>query len=160
MQQNPAAGSRTMTEQRSDAAPAGNEPRAVSTLGGQALCAPAKNSPRTQRTAAARARHRARVLTDALARGAASGGSECAGAGGSAGALICAASLALAPAPAQAAAQQPPQVPMPLEVEHSAEFRWLNKPVLASRVLDDISDPATWRFQGTGTLTPLRDAGP
>lgn len=68
--------------------------------------------------------------------------------------------LALALAPAHAAAQQPPQMPMPLEVEHSAEFRWLNKPVLASRVLDDMSDPATWRFQGTGTLSPLRDAGP
>jgi hypothetical protein len=68
--------------------------------------------------------------------------------------------LALALAPARAAAQQPPSMPMPLEVEHSAEFRWLSKPVLASRVLDDMSDPATWRFQGTGALTPLRDAGP
>lgn len=51
-------------------------------------------------------------------------------------------------------------MPLPLEVEHSAEFRWLNKPVLASRMLDDMSDPATWQFRGTGTLTPLRDVGP
>ncbi|HEX7090861.1 MAG TPA: glycoside hydrolase family 9 protein [Longimicrobiales bacterium] len=74
--------------------------------------------------------------------------------------LVGTSTLALALASAQAAAQQPPQKPMPLEVEYSAEFRWLNKPVLARRMLDDMSDPATWRFRGTGRLTPLRDAGP
>ncbi|MGD8866935.1 MAG: glycoside hydrolase family 9 protein [Gemmatimonadales bacterium] len=51
-------------------------------------------------------------------------------------------------------------MPMPIEIENSAEFRWLNKPVLQSRVLDDMSDPETWRFEGTGKLTFLGDAGP
>lgn len=48
----------------------------------------------------------------------------------------------------------PPARPLlPIEFEHSAEFGWLSKEVLASRTLDDMTDPATWRFQGTGALT-------
>ncbi len=54
---------------------------------------------------------------------------------------------------AGALAAQTPGPLMPIEFEHSAEFAWLNKEVLASRVLDDMTDPATWRFQGTGELT-------
>ena len=42
---------------------------------------------------------------------------------------------------------------LPIEFEHSAEFGWLRKPVLASRVLDDMTQPANWRFTGTGKLT-------
>ena len=156
-----------MTELRSDAAPAGHEPRAVGAHGGQGRCGQAGRSSRMQRTviaasrtcARADARNRAGVLTRAPVRaGIPAFAPALTGALVRAGTLAC--TLALALAPAQAAAQQPPPMPMPLEVEHSAEFRWLNKPVLASRVLDDMSDPATWRFQGTGTLTPLRGAGP
>ena len=42
---------------------------------------------------------------------------------------------------------------MPIEFERSAEFRWLNKKVQASRVLDDMTQAGTWRMTGTGTLT-------
>lgn len=42
---------------------------------------------------------------------------------------------------------------MPIDFERSAEFGWLAKPVLASRVLDDMTDPVTWRFQGTGAIS-------
>lgn len=42
---------------------------------------------------------------------------------------------------------------MPIEFRHSAEFRWLSKEVLASRPLDDMTDPDRWRFQGTGELS-------
>ncbi len=31
---------------------------------------------------------------------------------------------------------------MPIEFQHSAEYGWLQKPVLASRVLDDMTQPA------------------
>jgi hypothetical protein len=42
-------------------------------------------------------------------------------------------------------------VPLPMQetVENSARYRWENKPVLASRLLDDAEKPATWA--GTGT---------
>ena len=42
---------------------------------------------------------------------------------------------------------------MPIQFENSAEFGWLKKPVLSSRVLDDMTRPDTWRMTGTGTLT-------
>lgn len=48
---------------------------------------------------------------------------------------------------------QTPRPLLPIEFQHSAEFRWLNKQVLVSRPLDDMTDPAPWRFQGTGELT-------
>ena len=54
--------------------------------------------------------------------------------------------------PALAAAQERrPLLPIPFE--HSAEFGWLKKPVLASRVLDDMSDPARWRTSGTADIS-------
>lgn len=59
-----------------------------------------------------------------------------------------------------AAAAQTPAMPMPIEFENSAEFGWLNKQVLASRVLDDMTHPATWAFQGTGKLTFPSATGP
>jgi len=55
--------------------------------------------------------------------------------------------------PATALVAQTPRPLMPIEFENSAEFGWLNKEVLASRVLDDMTDPSTWRFQGTGDLS-------
>lgn len=42
---------------------------------------------------------------------------------------------------------------MPIDVANSAEALWLKKPVLGSRMLDHMTDSATWRFTGTGTLT-------
>jgi len=42
---------------------------------------------------------------------------------------------------------------LPIPFEHSAEFGWLAKPVLASRVLDDMTGSEGWRFSGTGVLT-------
>ena len=52
-----------------------------------------------------------------------------------------------------AAGSQPPRPLLPIEFQHSAEFAWLNKPVRASRVLDDMRDSAAWRFSGTGRMT-------
>ncbi len=52
-----------------------------------------------------------------------------------------------------AATAQTPRTLLPIDFENSAEFGWLNKPVLASRVLDDLTRADTWRFSGTGTLT-------
>ena len=37
--------------------------------------------------------------------------------------------------------------------EDGAEYRWLNKPVLASRTLDSMEDLAHWTFAGAGDLT-------
>ncbi len=51
-----------------------------------------------------------------------------------------------------AAAQQPRPLMAP-EFTNSAESAWVRKPVLASRMLDDMSDSTTWRFSGTGRLT-------
>ena len=49
----------------------------------------------------------------------------------------------------------------PIEFEHSAEFRWLNKPVLDRRILDDLTDPDTWHLRGTAELSfPDDRAGP
>jgi len=42
---------------------------------------------------------------------------------------------------------------MPIDFQRSAEFGWLRKKVLARRPLDDMTQAATWRFTGTGTLT-------
>jgi hypothetical protein len=48
---------------------------------------------------------------------------------------------------------QSPRGLMPIEFEHSAEFGWLAKPVLARRSLGTIGDTSRWRFTGTGSLT-------
>ncbi|HEX2189857.1 MAG TPA: glycoside hydrolase family 9 protein, partial [Longimicrobiaceae bacterium] len=57
---------------------------------------------------------------------------------------------ALAPTPG---AGQTPRALMPIPFENSAEFGWLRKQVHASRVLDDMTRPGTWRLTGTGDLT-------
>ena len=50
-------------------------------------------------------------------------------------------------------AQAAPRVALlPIEFEHSAEFGWLQKPVHAARLLDDMTQADNWRFTGTGTL--------
>ena len=46
---------------------------------------------------------------------------------------------------------------LPIDLANSAEAGWLKKPVLASRVLDDMTQPTTWRFSGTGSLTFPRE---
>jgi hypothetical protein len=42
---------------------------------------------------------------------------------------------------------------LPIDFERSAEFAWLKKPVHASRALDDMTRPDSWRFTGTGSVT-------
>lgn len=59
-----------------------------------------------------------------------------------------------------AAAAQTPTELLPIEFEHSAEFRWLNKEVIESRMLDDMSDPDTWTIDGTGTARFTENEGP
>jgi hypothetical protein len=51
------------------------------------------------------------------------------------------------------AAAQTPRPLMPINLANSAEAAWLKKPVQASRALDDMTQPTTWRFSGTGQLT-------
>jgi hypothetical protein len=60
---------------------------------------------------------------------------------------------ALTIAAGTADAAQAPRALMPIDFERSAEFAWLRKKVLARRPLDDMTQAATWRFTGTGTLT-------
>jgi len=73
----------------------------------------------------------------------------------------CLTLLALASLNAPAVAQQPRQhTLLPIPFEHSAEQRWLNKPVLDSRVFEDNADPDRWTFTGTGTLTFPASRGP
>src|SRR5690242_21936217 len=48
---------------------------------------------------------------------------------------------------------QTPRPLMPINLANSAEAAWLKKPVQASRTLDDMTQPTTWRFSGTGHLT-------
>src|SRR5713226_10216965 len=53
----------------------------------------------------------------------------------------------------QSAQQSAPSMPMQARDEDGAEFRWLNKKVLDSRVLDGMEDLATWSFTGAGEMT-------
>jgi hypothetical protein len=54
--------------------------------------------------------------------------------------------------------QTAPRMPMTARYEDGAEFRWLNKPVLDSRVLDSMEDLSNWSFAGAGdmALTDVR----
>jgi len=52
-----------------------------------------------------------------------------------------------------------PRFPMPIEFQNSAEFGWLNKKVLDSRLLDDMSDPKTWTVTGQAKATWPKPAG-
>jgi hypothetical protein len=63
---------------------------------------------------------------------------------------LCLLTLAVTSAPLSA---QAPRALLPIDFTRSAEYGWLRKPVQASRVLDDLTQPSTWRFTGTGTLT-------
>ncbi len=45
--------------------------------------------------------------------------------------------------------------PIPMEIDESktANFRWVNKPVLKSLLLDDMENPANWQHHGVGGLS-------
>src|SRR3712207_1154459 len=58
--------------------------------------------------------------------------------------------VALSPRPAPA---QSSRLLLPIDFVHSAEFGWLRKPVHASRVLDDMTQPGAWKLTGTGQLS-------
>ena len=49
-------------------------------------------------------------------------------------------------------AEEPPTIPMHERYEDSAAFRWSNKKVFASRMLDDMEDLSTWTFRGQGDM--------
>jgi hypothetical protein len=51
------------------------------------------------------------------------------------------------------AAAQTPRPLMPINLANSAEAAWLKKPVLSSRVLDDMTQSSTWKFSGTGKIS-------
>lgn len=66
--------------------------------------------------------------------------------------------LALVPslARAQAATSNGVVTPrglLPIDFVNSAEAGWMKKPVLASRVLDDMTQPNVWKLTGAGTLS-------
>ncbi len=48
---------------------------------------------------------------------------------------------------------------MPIEFQNSAEFGWLNKKVLQTRVLDDLADPKTWSLEGQAKLSFRPESG-
>lgn len=51
-----------------------------------------------------------------------------------------------------AAQQATPTMPMRARYEDGAEFRWLHKKVLDSRLLDDMKDISSWSFTGAGEM--------
>jgi hypothetical protein len=55
--------------------------------------------------------------------------------------------------PSLTAQQLAPEMPMHAKYEDGAEFRWLNKKVLDSRVLDSMESLSTWTFTGSGEMT-------
>jgi len=55
---------------------------------------------------------------------------------------------------------QAPRMPMPVPFENSAEFGWLNKKVIESRLLDDLSASKTWKIQGQAGVSWLSAAPP
>ena len=55
------------------------------------------------------------------------------------------------------AQESEPTMPMRAHSEDGAEFRWLHKKVLDSRVLDSMEDVSTWSFAGDGEMTLTAD---
>jgi hypothetical protein len=62
---------------------------------------------------------------------------------------------------AAASAQAPPKMPMPNDYANSIWTRWFAKPVLDSRLIDDMENLSTWTIRNTGQakaeLTLTRD---
>ncbi|MBN2137079.1 MAG: glycoside hydrolase family 9 protein [Sedimentisphaerales bacterium] len=48
--------------------------------------------------------------------------------------------------------QQARQMPMPINTKNAITYRWLNKPVLESRLLDDMEEPGNWSHHGFGEM--------
>ena len=46
-----------------------------------------------------------------------------------------------------------PQMPMEINYENTTTHRWLNKPVLKSRLLDDMEDTDNWSHHGQGEMS-------
>lgn len=55
--------------------------------------------------------------------------------------------------PLLSALAQVPKMPMEANFAETTTSRWLNKPVLDSRLLDDMEDPSTWSFEGVGEMS-------
>src|ERR1044071_9336903 len=46
-----------------------------------------------------------------------------------------------------------PSMPMRIDEGETAVHRWLNKPVLESRLLDDMENPGPWSHHGPGAMS-------
>ncbi|MGA7255890.1 MAG: glycoside hydrolase family 9 protein [Terracidiphilus sp.] len=57
------------------------------------------------------------------------------------------------PAAAQEIRSSYPPVPMQPADRDGAQYRWLNKPVLSSRLLDEMEDLSGWSFKGEGEMS-------
>src|SRR6202012_6235711 len=51
------------------------------------------------------------------------------------------------------AQQDQPRRPLQAKLEDGAEYRWLNKKILDSRLLDGMEDLSSWSFKGEGEMT-------
>ncbi|HCT58910.1 MAG TPA: hypothetical protein DGD08_17045 [Gemmatimonas aurantiaca] len=67
--------------------------------------------------------------------------------------VLAAMVAALAGDVVRAQSTAPPRALLPIEFPNSAEYGWMAKPVHASRVLDDLTQPANWKFSGAGTIS-------
>ncbi len=70
---------------------------------------------------------------------------------------LAAALLLLCLASSLRAQETEPNMPMRAHSEDGAEFRWLHKTVLDSRVLDSMEDISSWSFAGGGEMTLTSD---
>ena len=68
-------------------------------------------------------------------------------------ALAAAALFLLLAVAAHAAGEPKPEIPLAVDLDRAATTRWLNKKVHASRLLDDMEDPAAWTLQHRGQLS-------
>jgi len=55
------------------------------------------------------------------------------------------------------AADDAPRMPMKVRFTDTAAYRWLQKPVFETRLLDDMENPSTWAHSGIGTMTFTRE---
>jgi hypothetical protein len=72
-------------------------------------------------------------------------------------ALPATALFLLVAAAGHAAVDPKPEIPMAVDLDRAATTRWQNKKVLASRLLDDMENPATWTLQHRGQLSFTKD---
>lgn len=61
------------------------------------------------------------------------------------------------PARSQAPVGTSPPLPLPVEQTNTAVARWLQKPVLNSRLLDDLEQTNHWSHHGHGAITFIRE---